>query len=395
MDQPGRLHAFDNLRAIMMWLGVVLHVAVNHTTGTSPLPFRDWQTTPLADLALMFIYAFRMPVFFILSGFFVAFLIARRGTWGMLRHRMRRLRLPFAIFWPIMLAGTVVLMLVYLHIMHRGTAGIDRLLTGGGAGASPFNTIHLWFLYYLIWFCALTAALAPSWARAPAGLQALVDRIFLALAGRWWGVFVLTLPLAFIGASYHIGVLTSNGSFMPQATELVHHGLFFVFGLLAHRHQDALFPRLVANCRHYAVAGAIVFIGVVGLFIAFVTWPGAAPRIRLWIAFFYNLASWLWSLALVGLFLRHVSKPNRVLRYVSESSYWVFLVHTLGTIGFGAMVYSLPLGAVAKMALNVGATTAACLLTYHLFVRNTAIGVLLNGRRQRPRGVSEPAGAGA
>jgi len=25
MDQPRRLHAFGNLRAVMMWLGIVLH----------------------------------------------------------------------------------------------------------------------------------------------------------------------------------------------------------------------------------------------------------------------------------------------------------------------------------------------------------------------------------
>lgn len=27
---PQRLHALDNLRALMMWLGIVLHVALNH-----------------------------------------------------------------------------------------------------------------------------------------------------------------------------------------------------------------------------------------------------------------------------------------------------------------------------------------------------------------------------
>jgi len=34
------------------------------------------------------------------------------------------------------------------------------------------------------------------------------------------------------------------------------------------------------------------------------------------------------------------------------------------------------------MTLNIGVTTAACLLTYQLFVRRTLIGVLLNGKRQ-------------
>lgn len=103
--------------------------------------------------------------YFILAGSFVAFLIARRGAPGMLKHRLRRLLLPFAIFWPILIVCTTVLMLVYRHIMARGTVGIDlRLLASKSTGATPFNTMHMWFTYYLIWFCVLTAALAPLWA---------------------------------------------------------------------------------------------------------------------------------------------------------------------------------------------------------------------------------------
>jgi hypothetical protein len=64
----------------------------------------------------------------------------------------------------------------------------------------------------------------------------------------------------------------------------------------------------------------------------------------------------------------------------------------LGTIGFGAVLFSQPFGALTKMALNILATTAACLLTYHLLVRCTLIGVLLNGqRRPKPMRMSAPA----
>ena len=38
---PPRLHALDNLRALMMWLGIVLHVATNPLSVASPLPWRD------------------------------------------------------------------------------------------------------------------------------------------------------------------------------------------------------------------------------------------------------------------------------------------------------------------------------------------------------------------
>jgi fucose 4-O-acetylase-like acetyltransferase len=393
MGQSGRLHSFDNLRAIMMWLGIVLHVVINHTTGPSPLPWRDTQTTPVADLILVFIHAFRMPVFFILAGYFVALLVERRGYNGMLVHRLRRLALPFAIFWPVLIVCTTVLMLVYLHLMAYGTVGIDvSLITKKSKPASPFNTMHMWFIYYLIWFCVLTAAFAKAAAWVPAKLRATGDAVFRALASHWWGPLILAIPLAIIGSSYRAGMLAANGSFIPNANELVHNGLFFVFGLYLYRHQDFLFPLYTKNCWRNALAGFVVFVLVLGAFQTFVTHPNGVPHIEAWIAFLYNLTSWLWSLALIGLFLRYLPTQNRVLRYVSESSYWVFLVHMLGTIGFGAVLFSQPFGPLTKIALNILATTAACLLTYQLLVRYTLIGVLLNGQRQ-PKPMPAPAPA--
>lgn len=366
----------------MMWLGIILHVAINHTTGPSPLPWRDSATSPIADLILVFIHAFRMPVFFILAGYFVALLVAQRGYTGMVRHRLRRLALPFAIFWPVLIVCTTVLMLVYLHLMAYGTPGIELGLIAKKSGtASPFNTMHMWFIYYLIWFSLLTAALAPAAARLPARLRNATDAVFRALAVNWWGPLFLAVPLAIVGSFYRAGMLASSGSFIPNPSELVHNGLFFVFGLLMYRHREALFEIYTRRSWKNALAGLIVFVFALGAFKSFTTDPQRVPHIEAWIAFLYNLTSWLWSLALIGLFLRYLPTQNRVLRYVSESSYWVFLVHMLGTIGFGAMVYSLPIGALAKMGLNILATTVACLLTYQVLVRYTLIGVLLNGRR--------------
>jgi len=63
------LHVLDNLRATMMWLGIVLHVSVLYMSRPSPLPWHDDQSSPLADLLVAVIHAFRMPLFFILAGF--------------------------------------------------------------------------------------------------------------------------------------------------------------------------------------------------------------------------------------------------------------------------------------------------------------------------------------
>ena len=144
----------------MMWLGIVLHVSLNHIVGESPSPWRDPQTTLIADFLIAFIHAFRMPVFFVLAGFLVSMLIGQRGYGGMLQHRLRRLALPFAIFWPIIYPLTVVLLMVFVHQMVRGKLGLDLSLLPKPPNGSVFNTIHLWFIYLLMWFCVFTAGLA-------------------------------------------------------------------------------------------------------------------------------------------------------------------------------------------------------------------------------------------
>jgi glucan biosynthesis protein C len=89
-------------------------------------------------------------------------------------------------------------------------------------------------------------------------------------------------------------------------------------------------------------------------------------NLPLWIAYVYNCASWLWSFAFIGLFLRYLQHPHRWLGYLADSSYWVYLLHMPLTIGFGALLYGAPLPALAKITLNVMATTAVCLASYHL-----------------------------
>ena len=228
-NTPQRLHALDNLRALMMWLGIVLHVAINHITTVSPLPWRDPKTSPAADLLLLFIHSFRMPVFFVLAGFFVALLVERRGAGGMLKNRGLRLALPFTLFWPPLFVLTAVLSMVYIHLTVRGVPGLDTALTPARQpGGSPFNTMHLWFLYQLFWFSVLAWAGVRLQRFVPARLRDAVARGFTLLAERRWGFAVLALPLALVGSFYPSGIVMGSGSFLPPFSEWVQSGLFFV-----------------------------------------------------------------------------------------------------------------------------------------------------------------------
>ncbi|MCP3983039.1 MAG: hypothetical protein GY723_01545 [bacterium] len=71
------------------------------------------------------------------------------------------------------------------------------------------------------------------------------------------------------------------------------------------------------------------------------------------------------------------------MRWVSDASYWFYLVHLpLTALGAGVLIGSgLPAG--VKFLLVLGGTTVVCCVTYALLVRNTFVGAVLNGRRYR------------
>ncbi|RZJ15852.1 MAG: acyltransferase [Acidovorax sp.] len=398
-----RLHALDHLRATMMWLGIVLHASIVYMAAPSPLPWHDDQSTPMADMLVAVIHAFRMPLFFILSGFFVALLVQQRGVAGMARHRLRRLGLPFAVFWPPLFVVTALLGLVFLHRMAYGSWGVDRSLLPHGPNVPPGPpTMHLWFLWMLLWLSLLTPPLWGAAHRLPARVQRVLLRAMAWLCGSPLGFLMLTLPLAWVGADYAHGIVTPSGSFLPPLAEWIHNGLFYAFGLCVHAQRHVLMARYERQWPLFAALGlacfvltgflaevlaqpeasAFALVLVTGAFTDVLAAPVSATRhLQFWLALAYNSASWLWSFALIGLFLRHASRPSAWLTYLADSSYWVYLVHLPLTVGFGALLYGVPIPAPAKIFLNVLATTALCLASYHLCVRFTAVGQLLNGHR--------------
>lgn len=381
--QHGRVHALDNLRAAMMWLGVVLHVSVNHMAGPAILPFKDRDVSQYADFTVFFIHTFRMPVFFVLAGFLAAMMVSKRGNATMVRNRLRRIALPFALFWPVLFVATVVLVFAFRHMMSTGSFGLSMADAPQRVPGRPLlNTMHMWFVYYLFLFCMLAGAACALEKFIPARVASAWRALFEVLARNWWGFLLLAIPLALVGSGYRAGILAPTGSFIPNFSELVHNGVFFVFGWAVYRLRDEMLAYFAKHCWKFACAGLAFYIAAGGIFNEIIKDPLAIPHVEMLAAYVYGCASWLWSIALIGLFVRYLSTQNRALRYLSDSSYWVFMVHMLCTIGFGVLLYNTPFGALGKMAINILATTVTCLVTYHLFVRNTWIGVLLNGKRR-------------
>lgn len=128
---PDRRSDLDALRAIAMLLGIVLHAALSFFPSFWMVADRQQES----GFGVLFsaIHGFRMPLFFVMSGFFSAMLLHRRGRGSLVKHRFRR------VFLPLLLAlFTIVPLTNWISSVAMSPAG-------GSPGASPPGEVStLW-----------------------------------------------------------------------------------------------------------------------------------------------------------------------------------------------------------------------------------------------------------
>ncbi len=82
----------DALRAGAMLLGIVLHGSLSFFPSFWMVA--DRRQDPVFGIIFSAIHGFRMPLFFVMCGFFSAMLLQRRGRASLVKHRFQRVFLP-------------------------------------------------------------------------------------------------------------------------------------------------------------------------------------------------------------------------------------------------------------------------------------------------------------
>jgi glucan biosynthesis protein C len=95
----------------------------------------------------------------------------------------------------------------------------------------------------------------------------------------------------------------------------------------------------------------------------------------------YALASWCWCFASLGAAVRFLGQPSPRTRYLSDASYWMYLVHLPIIWLLQAWILRWPLHWSVKFSLILAVSMVLLLASYHWLVRGTFVGVFLNGRR--------------
>ena len=94
--ESGRFHALDRVRAVAMLLGVVYHSLLFRmfTGGGFPGMSGPFEASKLVG---DWLHSFRMPLFFLIAGFFGRMMLGKYGTKEFLRRRWWRIGLPLLI----------------------------------------------------------------------------------------------------------------------------------------------------------------------------------------------------------------------------------------------------------------------------------------------------------
>ncbi|NOU52066.1 acyltransferase family protein [Pseudoalteromonas sp. JBTF-M23] len=373
----GRVHYLDNLRAYIMWLGVVIHVAMLQMVSDTPQRLREAALSEWADMLVFSIHSFRMPLFFILSGFFVAAILGRKGLVETIRLRLLRIAIPLLIFGPIISYSLGSIIVEYLQLMRSSGIEIDQDWLSQ-AQAHHFNFGHLWFLYYLL-ICHII--LLPLFYRLSLSNSSLLRRL------RYWAshpvsiIFYATM-IAYVDSHFERGMIPADGELIPNPLQLLHYIPYFCFGFMAYKFRRLWLNHYQRCWGRYTLLGCVMMLATLVVIEPLLTGSGSQID-NFVVAYCYGLWGWCWSFALFGFFKRWLSGYQSWLRYLSDSAYWVYIVHLPIVLLVSYGLYSYEWEYYTKMAANIVISSAISLLSYHILVRYTWLGQLLNGKRRQ------------
>jgi glucan biosynthesis protein C len=406
-----RIHYLDNVRAIAMLLGLVFHGGLAYAYPSQAIWLvNDWEGSTALDALVWLLHLFRMATFFLIAGYFAKFLVQRRGVGGFLWNRFLRIACPFVLFFPFLFTGYFIALgtaygpeassLPPLMKQGKEIDAARRAEIEKQAKADPRvglkalfqlinNTMHMWFLYYLGMFSVLAAMLVNL-------KLTFVDQFFDWLYGSVWPS--LFAPLLLVQALYLAGAPTGETeSFLPKPWVFGYYGLLFAAGwklfgreAFLDRVSRLVWPLIPICAAMYAAYYYYLpdFMEMRELVLVQGKRPDQLPAdpfaYKLGMALLSAYLTVFLMLISLGLGKQLLSGHSKWLRYVSDASYWIYLVHLPLILFIQGLMVTQHWSIWIKFPLSVALTFAISLATYAIFVRFTPIGWLLNGYKPFP-----------
>lgn len=385
MKRTVRYYFMDNLRALAMTFGIFFHAALAY----SPIMHEVWltadqQKSSIVDFFIWFSHLFRMPLFFFIAGFFGHFLLKRNGSFGFIKNRVVRILVPLLIFFPLILGTIIAITLDAMKSVEYQPPILvlfSKNISDPKSESFPLSTAHLWFLYnlFLFYLCALIFT----------KFKILKLKIFSLISSR--NGIIYLLPLLMVPSLYfQTAPVPAPERVYPELWSFGYFGIFFAIGWLFYNNLEIL-DSFKPYCKKLLIISIIMYIVMYSLLsdrLEFVDLLKLReipqdPLKHFVIAVLeaYISVYMVFVMLVFGRF--KLNFENKAMRYISDSSYWVYLIHLpiLFFVQFILIDYSWDIWVKFLFASIV--TLIIGMSSYHLVVRWTPLGVLLNGKRRK------------
>ncbi len=382
-----RLHGLDALRGFALLLGVALHATMSYLPGS-----QYWWIISDKDPSLVlsglfyWVHMFRMPLFFLIAGFFGHLAFHRLGMKAFIKNRFKRIVVPLVSAWPMVFTG-IILVIIWIGLIKFNGTLPKESPPGPKFTPDDFPLTHLWFLYVLslLYIVILALRSTLAWLDRKAHVRESLDglmRVFMKPGAS----LLLAVPLT-VGLYYTpkwvmwFGVPTPDASLYPNLAASLGFSVAFLVGWGMHRQLS-----LLQTLKKYwmvnlalALAATAISLSITG--ISPMQMPVTDDVEKLSYAFAYSVAAWSWTLALIGISLRFLSHASPSRRYLADSSYWVYIVHLpiVMALQVACSLINWPWWLEYPLMLCIG--FAMMLGSYQWFVRHSFIGATLNGRK--------------
>ena len=371
----------------MMILGIVLHSAVTYSpldmdTRLGIFQLKDPLNSHISNgFIVEFIHSFRIQVFFLVAGFFASLLYYEKSPRQMIKNRISRILFPFLVFETFL--GPFFKVTKEYSIIKLNF--LPDLLSF--PSLKPFIG-HFWFLYYLIIITFLFTGLVIFLSKFLSigkyfdkYLRKVLNYPILKLVVFSFFTFSIYTIMNILGdlmPSYLSDFFMPNSfpsepriTLLPNPLIILYYSSFYAVGWLLFRSKKLL-DSFKSFDWIYLLSGSLLF-----TFLFFNT----VILNYFQMVILKSVITWLLIFGITGIFIRYFSNFSSRAKYISDSSYWIYLTHMEFCYLIPCFIVTWNIPSTFKFLIVTIITTIICFTTYHYFVRNTFIGNFLNGRK--------------
>ena len=363
-----RFHNLDFLRAFAMTMGLVIHAPLLFWAPDfakvfgidNIVPAEEW-----VNIMGRFISSWRMPLFFLLSGFFAVLVLERKGTFQFLRDRFIRVGLTCLVF---------------------------SSLYDISDGKFDYTTLHLWFLYELMILVLVFSLLYKFKIIKDFLCIKVPPKLFFILA--LWLIF--TVPLAYIlNHWWHpLALKASTSYFDLKIGNLLYYFSYFLVGVILFSNQN-IFMKLKNTKTILLLINLSLFAFLLRLYSDHLT-IGQADNLRnvaqmqfdpmlvFFNACMIGMNSILFCFLFIGLASKFVQSDSSIIRWFVELSYPIYIIHIIPVTMMSAVFYHVGLSQFSMLSLAVITGFFICVILYYVFIKFTPLNWLINGYSKSP-----------